>query len=167
MELHALRHSSTNILAIGFEGDKRGSLHVQFHDGKGNATALGYYSDVPRAIYNALAEDRKPGKFLNEQLKNKFEWFGKAEAVEILEAPAKPVPAKKQRAITPRDRAAEFAKHRRADVGEFVKTETLPDGYTLVTFERASYYTASDHSISRAVYLSGSNYERPTLKRGK
>ena len=78
MELHALKHKSTNILAIGFEGERRGSLYVQFHDGHGKPTSRGCYLDVPRAMYNALCEDRKPGSFLNAQLKPRFEWVSES-----------------------------------------------------------------------------------------
>ena len=74
MQLHELKHKSTNILAIGFVGENRGVLHVQFHDGNGNPTSRGWYLDVPRAVYNALYSDRKPGAFLSTQIKNRFEW---------------------------------------------------------------------------------------------
>jgi|SRR6185369_8301862 len=173
MELHAIRHKSKTVLAIGFEGDARGKLHVQFHDGQGNATARGHYLDVPRSIYNALTDHRSPGSFLNSHLKNKFEWMGEggkaeisaAEKEEILQGKAKDTPTKKRRAESPHDRVAEFLERRREDAGEFVKTTALPDGYTLVEFQRASFYTCSDHRVSRAVYRAGIDYQRPALKR--
>lgn len=94
IELHPLKHRSTNVFAIGFEATDghRGNLHVQFHDGNGNPTTRGYYRDAPRAIYNALASDRKPGVFLNQNLKNRFEWVSPKpeEAPEITYARANP-----------------------------------------------------------------------------
>jgi hypothetical protein len=175
MELHALRHKSTNILALGFEGDKRGKLHVQFHDGEGKATSRGYYTDVPRSLYNALEDDRKPGAFLNSHLKNKFEWVSESgtaeisaeEETEVLQPKATATPVKKKKAITPLERATAFAMRRCEDVGDFLKAENLTDGYTLIKFQRAAFYTPTDYSIGRAVYRRGSNYERPPLKRGK
>ena len=74
IELTEVRHPSTNVHSIGFEGDRRGDLHVQFQDKDGRLTVRGYYRDVPRALFNALESDRAPGRIVNHNLKNRFEW---------------------------------------------------------------------------------------------
>lgn len=78
VELKPLRHKSTNVLAVAFEGERRGNLHVQFHDGKGNPTSRGYYVDVPRAVFNGLEAERAAGKFIHANLKGRFDWVALA-----------------------------------------------------------------------------------------
>lgn len=74
IELLPPTHQSSNVHSIGFEGDRRGDLHVQFKDKDGNLTVRGYYKDVQRALFNALKDDRRPGSFIHENLKTRFEW---------------------------------------------------------------------------------------------
>lgn len=88
IDLHPTQYPSTTVLEVGFDPDAkggRGSLHVQFHDGQGKPTSRGYYRDVPRALFNALERDRKPGSIVNQQLKNRFEWVstGDIEGFEV------------------------------------------------------------------------------------
>lgn len=61
----------------------------------------------------------------------------------------------------PRDRVEGFIERRREDAGEFVKMETLPDGYIRIEFQRATYFTPANDKV---VYKDGSGYERPVLK---
>ncbi len=74
VELTPTKHRSTNIHSVGFDGERRGDLHVQFKDAEGNLTTRGFYKDVPRAVFNGLMDDRSPGSFLNRHLKTRFEW---------------------------------------------------------------------------------------------
>ena len=92
--MHPLEHASTNVASAGFEGDRRGELYVQFKDKDGQPTTLGYYRDVPRALFNALVGDRKPGQFIHRQLKERFEWVAvsRAEGEEAEEPGPGPAP---------------------------------------------------------------------------
>lgn len=74
IELSPLKHPSTNVHSIGFEGERRGNVHVQFHDKEGKLTVRGFYRDVQRALFNALEFSRKPGAFIHQNLKDRFEW---------------------------------------------------------------------------------------------
>jgi hypothetical protein len=71
--IHPKHHSAT-VDMIGFEGENRGLLWVQFHDGKDRPTTLGFYRDVPRALFNRLESDRAPATVLNRDIKAHFEW---------------------------------------------------------------------------------------------
>lgn len=96
IELQSLKFPSTNVHSAGFEGEARGNLYVQFKDKNDALTQLGYYRDVQRAIFNALMVDRKPGQFIHQNLKNRFEWIPlEAEvAPEIQEMIDNPLPLK-------------------------------------------------------------------------
>lgn len=72
--LSPTRFPSTNVHSIGFEGEARGKLHVQFKDKNGRLTVRGYYADVQQALFRGLEADRKPGGFINDNLKGWFEW---------------------------------------------------------------------------------------------
>lgn len=62
----------------------------------------------------------------------------------------------------PRERVEEgFISRRRENAGEFVKLETLSDGYVRVEFQRATYFTPHDDKV---VYKDGRGYERPKLR---
>lgn len=74
IELTPVKHPSTIVHSIGFDGDERGDIHVQFQSKDGKPTVRGYYKDVQRAIFNWLTEERKPGSFINQYLKSWFEW---------------------------------------------------------------------------------------------
>lgn len=61
----------------------------------------------------------------------------------------------------PRERVESFISRRREDAGEFLKLETLSDGYVKVEFQRAAYFTPQDDKV---VYREGCGYERPKLR---
>jgi hypothetical protein len=62
---------------------------------------------------------------------------------------------------SPRERIEGFAARRREDLGDFVSTDQLTDGYVRVRFQNATYFTPLN---GRAVYKEGNGYERPILK---
>lgn len=62
----------------------------------------------------------------------------------------------------PRERVESFISRRRENAGEFVKLETLSDGYVRVEFQKVTYFTPPDDKV---VYKGGCGYERPVLNR--
>lgn len=83
VQLNPTQFPSKTIHSVGFVGGNRGDLHVQFKDKAGQLSSRGLYKDVPRALFNALERDRKPGSVIAKSIKGHFEWFS-WEAPEII-----------------------------------------------------------------------------------
>jgi len=60
--------SSSSIKAVGFDG--RDGLFVRLRDGDG----LYRYSGVSEATFMSLRTAESPGRFYNEQIRDRFDW---------------------------------------------------------------------------------------------
>lgn len=59
---------SSNLEAVGYDEESR-ELSVRFHGG-----ALYRYQDVPEDVYRGLLEAGSPGRFLNSDIKGKYDY---------------------------------------------------------------------------------------------
>jgi hypothetical protein len=79
IELKPPTFSSNAVHSIGWEPIKsgmRGNIHVQWHK-DGQITQRGYYKACQVALFRGLEASTKPGKFIQDNLKETFDTDGK------------------------------------------------------------------------------------------